>query len=78
MLKFQKQPRFLALPINNKGNFIVPLAFVQAFIITLSLAFFVPSGRLCTDAKVSKQHSNVQPRFITIKVLMFGVAFGFA
>ena len=48
----RKQRGFLAFPINNKGSFIVPLAFAQAFIVTLSIAFFVPFGRLCTEVKV--------------------------
>jgi len=50
-LKLRKQRGVSALPINNKSNFIVPLAFAQAFIVTLPFAFSVPSGRLCTDAK---------------------------
>ena len=48
----RKQRGFLAFPINNKGSFIVPLAFAQVFIVTLSFAFFVPSGRLCTEVNV--------------------------
>ena len=48
----RKQRGFLAFPIKNKGSFIVPLAFAQALIVTLSFAFFVPSGRLCTEVNV--------------------------
>ena len=48
----RKQRGFLAIPINNKGSFIVPLAFAQVFIVTLSFAFFVPYGRLCTEVNV--------------------------
>ena len=48
----RKQRGFLSFPINNKGSFIVPLAFAQTFIVTLSIAFFVPSGRLYTEVNV--------------------------
>ena len=48
----RKQSGFLAFQINNKGSFIVPLAFAQAFIVTMSIAFFVPSDRLCTEVNV--------------------------
>ena len=52
LVEITKTTQIFRLPINIKVNFIVPLAFAKVFIVSLSFAFFVPFGRLCTDVKV--------------------------